>query len=521
MKWPAALLVFVALFAVYQANLTVLLEGDTTATETLPLALLRSGRPSFDPMAFPELFLWRSNPPFMPSDEFSVNRWSERFGDRTARQWWEAKRLELAGPRYFLVESELRKVYVSVFGPIPGLVALPAMAVAYALNHGASLEPAQRVSVGKLVASALAAATAVMIFLVTDRRLGRRPAYLLAAVYGLGTCAWSVSSQNAWQQTVTQALLAAGAYFVLVNGERRARLALAGFLLGAAAACRPTAGFALVAVLASVAPRDRKGALALAIGALPVPLFALSYNAHYFGSPFTFAQELVGHRIAQQKTGSPGLFQTPFLTGAAGLLFSPARGLAVYSPVLLPAAWALVRAFRDPGFRALRPFGVAAAAMMAVQCKWFDWWGGHTYGYRPWLDAVPYLVLLLLPVVPDFTASARRRLLFGAAFAWSVCVQAVGAFAYDRSWNHRDLYLVDVPGRARPEVLFGRVAAERFAAEANGAYVGHLRCDVDLPACRHRLWSLRDSPLVYYVTHFSRTRAARWSFVLSGGSGRR
>jgi hypothetical protein len=32
-----------------------------------------------------------------------------------------------------------------------------------------------------------------------------------------------------------------------------------------------------------------------------------------------------------------------------------------------------------------------------VQSKWFDWWGGWTYGYRPWLEAVPVLVLCMIP----------------------------------------------------------------------------------------------------------------------------
>jgi hypothetical protein len=318
-----------------------------------------------------------------------------------------------------------------------------------------------------------------------------------------------VSSQNLWQQTVNQFLLMSSAYFALQGGPRRDAMTWSGAFAGAAVACRITSAFALVSVFAWALSRDRRAALAFVLAALPVPVLVAIYNAHYFGSPFIFAQELVGKAIALQKTGSPDLFQTPFLTGALGLLFSPSRGLAVYSPVLLPALWGIVRAFRDPASSDLRPFALAAACMMATQCKWFDWWGGHTYGYRPWLDAIPYLALLTLPVLPQLFTTRARRFASMTALGWSIFTQGLGALSYDRSWNTRELHLVELPGSTRPSTFYGYVAAQRAAREEKGAYIGHLRCDIDKAYCRYRLWSLRDSPLVYHATHFAETRARR------------
>src|SRR5947207_8378393 len=93
--------------------------------------------------------------------------------------------------------------------------------------------------------------------------------------------------------------------------------------------------------------------------------------------------------------------------GAARL--GPRGRLLVFSPILGAGFWGIVQAVRTRRFRELWPFYGSALAMMAVQCKWFDWWGGHAYGYRPWLDAVPYLSLGLVPIAEPLTKKGIRR----------------------------------------------------------------------------------------------------------------
>ena len=70
-----------------------------------------------------------------------------------------------------------------------------------------------------------------------------------------------------------------------------------------------------------------------------VPGAALAtYNTYFLGSPFRFGQSEAGHALALEKTGLPGVWQTPLWDGAAGLLLSPSRGLFFFSPFLLLAA---------------------------------------------------------------------------------------------------------------------------------------------------------------------------------------
>src|SRR6185503_16889343 len=123
------------------------------------------------------------------------------------------------------------------------------------------------------------------------------------------------------------------------------------------------------------------------------------------------------------------------------------------------AFWGIVTAVRRRTFRELWPFYGSALVMMAVQCKWFDWWGGHAYGYRPWLDAVPYLSLGLLPVAEPLARKGIRRIASFALIGWSVFVQGLGAWSYDRYWNLRRIFVIRVPGKIDPVAFVDEATA--------------------------------------------------------------
>jgi hypothetical protein len=506
--WAA--LVFWVLFAVYHANCTVLQEGDPASSAKLPIALLADRSFGFSADRFPEMFKWRGHAPFVEIDDVTITNWLDIYDDRTAWDWLEAGRLEFNGPRYFLVEAPRRHAYVSAFGPVPGVMLLPLIAPFYALDHDLHIDQARYASIVKLGSAGLVAGCAALILLIAWRRTTRGRALLLAATYGLATCAWAVSSQNIWQQTANQFLLTAGAYFFLSDGERRGEMAWAGLFLGAATACRITSALVLGAAALHLAIYHRRSLLPFVAAAVPMLILIGVHNAYYFGNPLTFAQALAGPPIALEKTGSPELWTTPIYVGALGLLASPSRGLLIFSPVLAPAGWGLARSIADPAWRSLRALGLAALVTMALQCKWFDWWGGHAYGYRPWLDVVPFVVLLLLPVIDELTATRLRRALFGAAFAWSASVQALGAWAYDRTWNTRALHVVRLPDDPNPVLLLEEYEARDLAEASGGSYVGPAGCDVDRAICRYRLWSLSDNMIGYYLRHFSESHKHRW-----------
>ncbi len=48
-----------------------------------------------------------------------------------------------------------------------------------------------------------------------------------------------------------------------------------------------------------------------------------------------------------------------------------------------------------------------------------------------------------------------------------------------------------------------------YAVRKDGMYVGPSLCDIDLPYCRYRLWSVEDNPIWYFFTHYDETRGRR------------
>jgi hypothetical protein len=238
--------------------------------------------------------------------------------------------------------------------------------------------------------------------------------------------------------------------------------------------CRPTSGVVVLVMGLWLLMKNRGAVLPYVAGGLPAAAALGIYHWHYFGDPWSFGQTERGQTIALEKTGSPELWQTPLWEGVAGLLISPSRGLFIYSPFLLLGLMGIYRIWREREFAVLRPLTLCAFGLLVVAAKWFDWWGGWTYGYRPIVDAMPLFILFLVPVISWATARAWRAQVFALLLAWSVMVQFIGAFAYDLgSWNN----------------LGGR--------------------NIDQPEHRHRLWSWSESQIEHYLLNFPEARDTR------------
>lgn len=497
-RWVGAAL-WLCLLGVYQLDDSLVEEGDAIANVELPITLLRTGTLHFTPRLTPIVFRWRSYSPLPEREDYYVRSWHERHEGKAAGFWYATGRLQLNGARYFVIKSPVREGYVCTFGVIAGMSMLPLAAVLKLVQPDFVRREWLKLSAAKLHASGLVALSAVLVFWLALRFVRPRYALLIACAYALGTCVWSISSETLWQQTVNIALLTGVAYSftrIALDDSKPARY-LCGVLLGAAIASRPTAACFAITLGWYLWWRRRDALAGVALCACIAPLAVSIYNQYYFGSPINFAQELVGHQIALEKTGIESIWQTPLVVGLAGLLVSPSRGLLVFSPFMAAALWGARRLWRDDAHACLRPLLLAAAATMLLQCKWFDWWGGWAYGYRPWLEAMPILALCLIPVIERIFAHRGSALLFSAALAWSVLVQSVGALAYDKYWNARDLHRVMLGDE--PHFFTSELEARVYAAGSGGHYTGLFACNIDLPACRYRLWSLEDNVIGFYM----------------------
>ncbi|HEV7518193.1 MAG TPA: hypothetical protein VGR07_17990, partial [Thermoanaerobaculia bacterium] len=161
----------------------------------------------------------------------------------------------------------------------------------------------------------------------------------------------------------------------------------------------------------------RRAALLAAAAALPAGLVLL-YNlgvAHHFAGGYGLK-------------GKASFFRHDLLSGLGGLLFSPTRGLFVFSPFLLFLVLSFRHLPRDRGERALSLALCAGVALQLLLYALTDWRTGISWGPRYLTDLLPLLVWLLVPVVAALRGFGRVCFLLAVGAA--VAIEAIGAFWY-------------------------------------------------------------------------------------------
>lgn len=381
---------FLIAFGVYNLNLRPIPAGDTTPAALLPLTLLAEHTFRFD--RFADWYTARNMPPV----------WFVRAGD---------------GHYYSGYPVALPLLVTPLYIPVVAAVDVRRMPVERVVLLARVLE--------KVTASLIAALSVVAFFVLAAKLSSVRTAWLLILVYGFGSETWSISSQALWQHGATELAVILTLVCVVRARERPGTYlpaALAGLCAGMCVALRLSNGIFLSViagyVLVSGWSLARKMAFA-ASAAAPVAM-CLGYNASLFGD------WMGGYR-------GIGMFQGNLLTGLAGLLVSPSRGLLVFCPVFIFSAagvWLWLRGARTPHseFYWISAAAVAGELGMLGLSQW--WWGGYSYGPRLLTDVVPCLTILLIPAA-DLAERARGwRFALGCAVFVSIAIQAIGVFCY-------------------------------------------------------------------------------------------
>lgn len=296
-----------------------------------------------------------------------------------------------------------------------------------------------------LQGSAAALFTAAFVaaaFAALGRMVDRRTAWIAAAALAFGSMAWSTASKAMWSQT--SCLFLAG--FALPGIVRLARGELArpeivGALLAGAWIARPTAALMVGATGLWLLLRDRRAALRYGAGVAVVALPFVAWSLSRFGAPVPpyYAAGRLGDGFS--------------IESVVGSLLAANRGLLVYLPVVaILVALALVRGVRE------RDGGLAALALAGLGLHWLavvsfgHWWGGYSFGPRLFTDALFWIVLLAVAVLPRVTgddAATRRwrRALVGTAAVGFVVHAGGGLSRQGMLWNSRPIPVDRAPER--------------------------------------------------------------------------
>ena len=316
---------------------------------------------------------------------------------------------------------------------IPYVAAMEVIGISPATSDG-QYNFAGEVILQKLLAALLMASLVVVFFRTAMLMLDWRWSAIVAIGAGLGTSVWSTASRGMWAHT-WEIVLGGFVASILLENAVRAR-SLRPVLLATLVAwmfwVRPSGAIAAMIVGAYVVFRRPRDFIPFAVtGGLWLIAF-VAYSHRVFGTVIPY------YYLSNDPHGL-GIY---FGEGLYGVLFSPARGIFVYSPVLLVVFAMTAKYWRAIADRALAVVAISAFVAIAVASAAHpEWWGGLCYGARLLCDAIPWLVLLAilaLAAMPEASRTLRNPLLqLGAATLFlSIVLNAYGAFSMESlAWS--------------------------------------------------------------------------------------
>lgn len=390
---------FILFFLVYNINMRSITSGDTIPASLLPFCILEHHWVNFDSF---EAYIRTISDPYM---------FSQINGHYMSR--YPLVIPLIITPFYLFTYTVLNYFHcpIDMFNPVFVSIVL---------------------LMEKLSASSIASLSCIFVYLAVKNLISEKIGIVTALIYGFGTNTWTISSQALWQHGMVELLLAAMIYVIIKNEflENKLNYIFLGFLSGLSVLNRPSDSVLVLPVLLYVFIKVSKENImwyfALVIISGSSLLF---YNIHYFGNI------LGGYSII---SSSMQLNWEAF-PHFVGLLFSPSRGLFVYTPIILFSVFGYFKIKDLPNEKlkfTFYAFGLACILEIIIYSIFSAWWAGWCYGPRYLTGILPILALYLGLYLNDISKRTHNYSkifmfgLFGLFILWSLFVQFIGAFYY-------------------------------------------------------------------------------------------
>lgn len=251
----------------------------------------------------------------------------------------------------------------------------------------------------KLLASISSAIIFMLVYKLCTYYLPPLPSLVISAVSVLGSAIISTLGTALWNMHFALLFVLLVLLLLVRLDTGRAKTVhpfLLGLLLFLAFWCRPTTAPLILLVLGYVWLRQRAEFLKLLFTTAGLLLVFVAWCWQTYGQP------LPSYYMPGRLVATPDFWQAFY-----GNALSPARGLLIFSPfvvlVLGALAWFLPKR-RDLFWLSLAWF---VLHYISVSRKNEDWWGGHHYGSRLLVDALPALILITIFVWQEIAGRAR------------------------------------------------------------------------------------------------------------------
>lgn len=294
----------------------------------------------------------------------------------------------------------------------------------------------------RFIASFVVAVAAVFVYLVAHLFLSTKRSLLLVFAFAFCTSSWSTASRALWQHGPSMLMLTITLYLILLAEKKPWLIQFASIPLAFSYVVRPTNSIPVVLLTVFAFIQYGQYFLRYLLWAMIIAIPFLLFNLAVYDavlSPYYLPQRL----------GSSN-----FLEALVGNLVSPARGLFVFSPVLLLSICGIVLKIKDKQFDKVDFFllGIIFLHWISIS-SYGHWWAGHSFGPRFFSDMTPYFIYFLIPVLAGIPRlkGMRKAVLASALFCFvvfSLFVHYRGATSWDvHVWNARPVDVDRNPAR--------------------------------------------------------------------------
>jgi hypothetical protein len=359
-----------------------------------------------------------------------VERWRMRFPNFEKYKYFGVE--EINGHYYSIFPIGVSLIAVPfVYGIDKCLSFFPEDFIRSRLNypHGVINVVRFHAQIELFIASLIIALTAVFIYLIARLFLERKYSLLVTFIFAFCTSAWSTASRGLWQHGPSMLMLTIALYIILRAKERPWLIQFASLPLALSYVIRPTNSIPIFLLTILVLIQYRQYFLRYLLWAMiiAIPFFIYNFKVyHSFLSEYYLPQ-----RIGTSKH---------FFEALALNLFSPGRGLFIFSPILLFSIYGMLLKVKNNQADKLDYFlpGIIFLHWLAISSFGAAWWGGHTFGPRFFSDMIPYFIYFLIPVIAEIPKlKGMRKTALVSVLLFFI---TISFFIHYRGANSPDVY---------------------------------------------------------------------------------